>query len=371
MENQENNNMSELDQLKAQYETLKQQFDQQEIVNDRLMKSSIQHNTDFYKRYRQRQIILYPILAIIGLLCFKWYQVNDFSLMLFWISYCAICFAIELWMTRKFQTKTLENNDLLTLSSHARYYKKLLSLFIVLYTIPLLILAMDILLSKLGTLTYLPNLGSCLIIFGLVFLFTLVIGIIEFHYKTRPCDEIIRQIEASETTINEKTRLDKKQKWFRTAMIVVFIGLDIWAYMIVASHLKLPPMWHNVEYVRAADDFGTEGKLEFWDVDADTLAFNSTNIDGKPLIQKMDVMVPRKIGDASVPMTVQLTPEANQLWYQFTSKATGHHAALYLDDVQIQDWLIQCGIDNGYFFIMKEWSSKEELEAFCERLVKQ
>ena len=45
MENQNNNNLSELDQLKAQYETLKQQFDQQEIVNDRLMKSSIKHST--------------------------------------------------------------------------------------------------------------------------------------------------------------------------------------------------------------------------------------------------------------------------------------------------------------------------------------
>ena len=29
MENQNNNNLSELDQLKAQYETLNQQFDQQ------------------------------------------------------------------------------------------------------------------------------------------------------------------------------------------------------------------------------------------------------------------------------------------------------------------------------------------------------
>ena len=37
MENNENNKLSELDQLKAQYETLKERFDQQEIVNDRLM----------------------------------------------------------------------------------------------------------------------------------------------------------------------------------------------------------------------------------------------------------------------------------------------------------------------------------------------
>ena len=68
MKNQENNNLSELDQLKAQYETLKQQFDQQEIVNDRLMKSSIKHSTDFYKRYRWLQVVLYPLLALIGLL---------------------------------------------------------------------------------------------------------------------------------------------------------------------------------------------------------------------------------------------------------------------------------------------------------------
>ena len=69
MENQNNNNFSELDQLKAQYETLKEQFDQQEIVNDRLMKSSIKHSADFYGRYRRMQIILYPLAAIIGILC--------------------------------------------------------------------------------------------------------------------------------------------------------------------------------------------------------------------------------------------------------------------------------------------------------------
>ena len=38
MENQDNNNLSELERLKADYETLKQQFEKQEIVNDRLMK---------------------------------------------------------------------------------------------------------------------------------------------------------------------------------------------------------------------------------------------------------------------------------------------------------------------------------------------
>ena len=114
MENQENNNLNELEQLKALYETLKQQFEQQEIVNDRLMKSSVKHSTDFYRRYRRMQIILYPLFAIIGILCIKWYQGKDLSLMLFWLSFCSVCFSIELWLTRKLKIKELENNDLLT-----------------------------------------------------------------------------------------------------------------------------------------------------------------------------------------------------------------------------------------------------------------
>ena len=109
MENQENNNLGELEQLKAQYETLKQQFDQQEIVNERLMQSSIRHGMDFYKRYRRRQFILYPLFAIIGILCIKWYQNSDLSMMLFWLSFCSVCFAIELWTTRKLRIKELEN----------------------------------------------------------------------------------------------------------------------------------------------------------------------------------------------------------------------------------------------------------------------
>ncbi|MCR4849220.1 MAG: hypothetical protein K5920_10295, partial [Bacteroidales bacterium] len=63
----ENNNLNELEQLKAQYETLKEQLDQQEIVNDRLMKSSVKHSADFYKRYRWLQVISYPLMAFIGL----------------------------------------------------------------------------------------------------------------------------------------------------------------------------------------------------------------------------------------------------------------------------------------------------------------
>ena len=104
MENQNNNNFYELDQLKAQYETLKEQLDQQEIVNDRLMKSSIKHSADFYGRYRRMQIILYPLAAIIGMLCIQCFQGNHLSLSLFWLTFCSVCFTIELWLTRKLKS---------------------------------------------------------------------------------------------------------------------------------------------------------------------------------------------------------------------------------------------------------------------------
>ena len=96
MEKNDNNKLNELDQLKAQYETLKQQFDQQEIVNDRLMKSSIKNNVNFFMRYRWKQYILYPVAILLGLLVIKWEFGNDLSLRLFWMAYCLVCFVVEM-----------------------------------------------------------------------------------------------------------------------------------------------------------------------------------------------------------------------------------------------------------------------------------
>ena len=415
----ENNNLNELEQLKAQYETLKEQFDQQEIVNERLMKSSIKHSVDFYKRYRWMQFIAYPLLAVVGLLIIKWLFANNLSLRLFWVSFCVICFIVEFWMTKMVRFKSLENNDLLTLSSHARSFKKLYAIFVVSYAVSIIILFVGWLMTEIGSNGYF-NFGTFIILSGLVLVLTMSLGIAEIRYKTRPCDEIIRQIEASDNDINNrKTGFDRKQKWFCVAMIVAFIGLDVWAYTIVGSRLKMPPMWQTREYVRAADDLTTEGKLEFWEVFTDTVVpegnvpmlmkqwqqndslvvmvanerqeekpqakvymlkkttpegpvISSSILGGKPLVQKVEVNHPCKYPSSeSVPIIVNMTPEAAQFWYQFTTESIGHQVALSLDGVVFQEWKIQSGIGNGCFFIMKKWSSKDELEAFCKQLVRQ
>lgn len=435
MENQDNNNLSELEQLKAQYETLKQQFDQQEILNDRLMKSTIKRSTDFYKRYRTIQFMVYPLMVIVGLLTIKWLFGNNLSLRLFWVAFCVICFVAELWMTKMVRFKMLENNDLLTLSNHARSFKKLYAIFVVSYAVSVTIFIVGWLMSEIGSNGYLPNFGAFIIVFCLALVAIVSLGIAEIRYKTRPCDEIIRQIEAFETTTNKETGFNKKQQWFCIAMIVAFIGLDVWAYMIIASKLILPPMWRTVEYVRPADDHSTEGKLAIWEVFADTVvpekdvsellqildpgrcvlmrgqqrkvtievgneaihswrqdennleevrlycmkknsqegpAISSAILGGKPIVQRVYVTKPCKYpSNRSVPMIVWLTPEAGQLWLEFTKHLTGKRGAVSIDGVVVQEWKIMSNLENGCFFIMREWSSKEELEAFCEQLIRQ
>lgn len=431
MENNENNKLNELDQLKAQYETLKEQFDQQEIVNDRLMKSSIKQGTDFYRRNRMWSIIMCPLAAIFGLLGIKLWFGNNLSLSLFWVAFMFTCLVIELVLTRKFQRKTLENDDLLVLSHTARSFKKLFSVFTVLNYSTGLILVCGLLMSLVG-----ENYSGkpMMLTFLAVVVGMIVLGISEIRYKTRPCDEIIRQIEAFETTTNKETGFNKKQQWFCIAMIVAFIGLDIWAYTIVGTYLKLPPMWRTVEYVRAADDHLTEGKLAIWEVFADTIvpekdvpelrqilnddsyilmegrqeekmkigdvaihsrrqdennpkgvqlyllkknsqegpAISSMALEGKPMVQRVDVTKPPKYpSNGSVPMIVWLTPEAGQLWLEFTKHLTGKRGAVSIDGVVVQEWKIMSNLENGCFFIMREWSSKEELEAFCEQLIRQ
>lgn len=434
----ENNNLNELDQLRAQYETLKEQFDQQEIVNDRLMKSSIKRNVDFYMRYRWRQYILYPIAVLIGLLITKWEFGNNLSLRLFWIAYLVVSFAVEIWMLRKLHVKTLENNDLLTLSNQARSFKLFYTLFTILSAVSMLILSVG-LFAHAGY-DHFPSFNRFFAVLCVMLVLFVGVGVIGIRDITRPCDEIIRQIEASETTETKKTGFNRKQKWFCIVMFVAFLCLDVWAYLIVASHLKLPPMWRTMKYERAADDLSTEGKLAIWEIYADTLvaeedvpavmegwhvcdslvvmrgkfqpteiglddvsvhswkhdpdhvetvhaqsllyalkkttpegpAISSAIMGDKPMVAMMTAHYPRKYPNTeSVPMIVFLTPKASQLWYQFTTEIAGHRAALVMDGIVIQDWKVMCGLDNGSFFIMREWESKDEVKAFCEKLIRQ
>ena len=419
MENNDNNNLSELDQLKAQYETLKQQFDQQEIVNDRLMKSSIRSNVDFYMRYRWKQYLLYPVALLCGLLITKWEFGNNLSLRLFWMSYYLVSFAVEMWMLRKLHVKTIENNDLLTLSNQARRFKKLFTLFTILSAVPMLILSVG-LFAHTGY-DYFPSFGRFLAVLCFTLVFFVGIGVIGFRHVTRPCDDIIQKIEASENPTDKRTGFGSRQKWFCVAMFVTFLGLDVWAYMIVASHLKLPPMWRQVTYTRTGDNLPVEDDLSIWVVFADTLIsaedvpaltklwqedpslvvakgygddektvnlyalkmaspegplVSSKRLGGKPVVEKIRVREPQiDRGEETIPVVIFLTPEAKQLWseqFDPNEETKSIDIALVIDGVVYKrlNFTSLQGVTNNSFFIHWKWG-KDKLDDFCARLMKQ
>ena len=412
MENQENNNLSELDQLKAQYETLKQQFDKQEIVNDRLMKSSIDQSLGFYKRNRCGQVVLYPLAALLGVLIIKWNIGNNLSAKVFWVAFCATCLVIELLLTRKLQLKTLENDDLLTLANRARGFKKLFATFTILNYSTGLILTLGLLLTWIGKGA--PNLGAVTVVFGIAIVIFVVLGTAEIRYKTKPCDEIICQIEATETSHDKKPRLDQNLQWFCIAMIVVFLGFDIWGGYLFAKHLKL--VGDTFSYERAEGDLSTKGSLEIWEIynltlvsdkarflettmveDNDSLvyrwsadttelalytlkkttevgpAISSAVLGGKPLVKRLDTG-PYKEGTFTA-IILELMPEATIMFKRMTEEALLQpqpvNIAVVIDGLVYQDWRIANAVSSAFFINANPNWSKEEVEAFCEQLIKQ
>lgn len=408
----ENNNQNELEQLKAQYETLKEQLDQQEIVNDRLMKSSVKHSVDFYKRYRWLQVISYPFLAFLGLVFFNWYLDGSFSAKVFWVTFCLAGLIIELLLTRKLQLKTLENEDLLTLSNHARGFKRLFSLFLILNYSTVMIVVGGFLMSKIGE--GVANLGVAMLLLGIVMVFVIIVGIWEVRFKTRPCDEIVRQLEAIETPTEKKPVFYMNQRWFIIAMMVVYLGLDVWCGYLFAKHLKL--VGDTFRYERAEGDSSTKGSLEIWEIynltwvadkarflettmaeDNDSLvyrwsadttelalytlkkttevgpAISSAVLGGKPLVKRLETG-PYKEGTFTAIM-LELMPEATILFKRMTEDALLQpqpvNIAVVIDGQVYQEWRIANAVCSAFFINANPNWSKEEVETFCKQLIRQ
>ena len=406
MGNQENNNLNELDQLKAQYEELKQRFEQQEIVNDRLMKTAIQTNINFFTRNRKVAMIVYPILAVLMYIYFEVMGFRAFGIIL--VVLIAICTFVELWLTRNTRQNVVDNSDLLTLSRNMQKLKTGYSIYVAIW------LFVCFVFGTAFTFQYVTRQGLDVanftnVIWALVFmgLLLLVFGIVAYRNFVGHCNDVIRQIG----TYDGKPQ-PKSQRTF-----LLFLGSMIVAFGIVI--LLVTFALRPTTFVRAENDISTEGKLEFWEVYADTLvspndtkivmeqwmqsdsivvmkselpadenqqnsrifalkkatpqgpAISSSVMGGKPIIQSVETSVSSKNDDGYVPIIVHLTPDASQLWSQFTRETAGRYAALVIDGAVVLEWYIQCEINNGQFFIMHKWSSDEELEEFCEMLVRQ
>ena len=412
MENQENNNLNELDQLKAQYEELKQRFEQQEIVNEHLIKSTIQDNANYFSRYRKTVMIAYPILAVLGFAYFTFLgELLPFGLSFLLLMVFSIVF--ELWLTRNAKQQAMENADLLTLSKNMQKLKSGYAVYMVfMLALGFMFILVHILKNK-GYLTseiaeynMAPNYNA---IWSICFvgLLLLTFAILAYRNFVGHCNDVIRQIGTYDGKPQPKS--PRTFLLFLGSMIAVF-GIGI-----LLVHFALRP----TTYARAENDFTSEGKLEFWEVYADTLvspnsakivmeqwmqsdsivfmkselpadenlqntrifalkkttpqgpAISSNVMGGKPIIQSVETSGSSPNAEDYVPIIVRLTPDASQLWSQFTREIAGHNAALVIDGVVVQEWYVQCEINNGQLFIMQKHSSDDNLKEFCEMMVRQ
>ena len=248
------------------------------------------------------------------------------------------------------------------------------------------------------------------ILVPLIFVGLLLITFAVLAYRNfvSHCNDVIRQIGSYDGKPQSKS--PRTFLLFLVSMIAVF-GIGI-----LLVHFALRP----TIYARAENDFTSEGKLEIWEIYADTIvstndvtammeswqngdsivvkkevnqsdegnqqssrlfalkkstsqgpAISSAVMGGKPIIQRVEVSVSYRNADNYVPIIVHLTPDASRLWSQFTREIEGRYAALVIDGVVVLEWYIQCEINNGQFFIMHKWSSDDELDEYCKKLLRQ
>ena len=411
MENQENN-LNELDQLKAQYEELKQRFEQQEIINDRLMKSTIQASANYFSKYRKAVMIIYPINTVIGFACFTYLGgFLPFGLAFLLLMVFSIVF--ELWLTRNVKRQAIENADLLTLSKNMQKLKSGYAVYTVFIMALIFMFILVYVLKNNGYLTsaiaeynMTPNYNA---IWSICFvaLLILIFAIMAYRNFVGHCNDVIRQIGSYDGKPTPKSP--------RTFLLFIGSMIAVFGIGILLAHFAL----RTTIYARAENDFTTEGKLEFWEVSADTVVYekdvpalmeswqnsdslvvmkgmhltvddnqpdlrlyalkkngngpviSSKVLGGKPLVQRVETSASGRNTGEGAPIIVHMMPEASTLWSEFTNDVKGHNVALSMDGEVVQEWYVNCQISNGQFFFIKNWSSDEELEEYCKKLVRQ
>lgn len=426
MENQENNNLSKLDQLKAQYETLKQKFDEQEIVNERMMKSVVQNSTEYFTKYRKSLLIIYPILAVLGFV-FLAHYVGVWALGFYFFLFMAIATVVELWLTRNVRKQVVENSDLLTLSKNMKKLKNSYAIYVVLF---LVVFAVFILFATIMRQFSIYQSVTNEMIISTMFIMCvagmglLIAAVLIYYYFVSHCNNVLRQIDA--LTENHIVR-NNRSFW----LILGAVSL-----LCVIGAFGLYKAYDRVEYVRSDTDLSSEGKLAIWEIYADTTVFekdvpafmeqwqqndslvlmtgkqgqvfmemeglkvisrkeeekqqvklytlrkttpegpviSSAVLGGKPMVEEVSHGHFRNRASENLGVFVYLTPDAAQLWSDFTRKGatekTKCRAALCLDGVVYQEWMITGEISLGMFFVMNNWT-KDEVKAFCERIIRQ
>ncbi len=139
MEQMNDNPLSELEGLKQKYNEAQKHLDNQEILNESLLKSALQTHAGYFTRRRKVVMIGCPILAAAVLVVMNLLHVPALYQIISLLMLATIMF-FELWLTRDLRQKVVENCDLLTLARNMRTIRTSYIYFVVLMELTLIVL---------------------------------------------------------------------------------------------------------------------------------------------------------------------------------------------------------------------------------------
>lgn len=192
MENENLNTSAELEQMRKEYDLLKNKFAQQSIVNERLLKESMKRKLTWLDK-EEREEYIYAGVAIalspsfhLAFNASGWFIAFTVLLMLF-------CAFMNWWMHRNVHARHIEQQDLLTVAKNVKQLRKGYVDWLK-WSLPLLVVWA-------GWLAYevVRNLDRdpwpMMIGLGIGVAFGMLIGLRYRSKAIKTCDELIKQIE--------------------------------------------------------------------------------------------------------------------------------------------------------------------------------
>ena len=233
MENQENNNLIELEQLKAQYGTLKQQFDQQEIVNNTIIHEMLHASISNFKHRSAEIIFIYGMLAATA--CWSWYYL-DLRILFLVISVLlfALTGLLEWFSCQKILHINIEDLDVQALIKKMDRASTRFSLLWITEVFALFLWMMWFI-SEIGEKLQMNDLRSSFVMTAIVLVLSTILIIINIGRLSKTIDEMLAPLSATkplsaQTSPSLKGNTPTKSTYYRSGAYwtgIVMLALNL------------------------------------------------------------------------------------------------------------------------------------------------
>ena len=233
MENQENNNLIELEQLKAQFGTLKQQFDQQEIVNNNIIHEMLHAGISNFKHHNAEIMLIYGMLAATA--CWSWYYLDlRFPFLVISVLLFAFTGLIEWYSCQKILHINIEDIDVQALVKKMDRASTRFSLLWITEVFALFLWMMWFI-SEIGEKLQMTDLRSSFVMTAIVLVLSTILIIINIGRLSKTIDELLTPLSATkplsaQTSPSLKGNTPTKSTYYRSAAYwtgIVMLALNL------------------------------------------------------------------------------------------------------------------------------------------------